>query len=72
MAEIYLHKDNMAEDVKAASLRIKNMLDKDLDEYDGRIWILPSICAYPGTGHDDIDIMALGYLQDYVLDEVDY
>lgn len=72
MAEIYLHKDNMAEDVKTASLRIKTMLENDLDEYDGKIWILPSICAYPGTGHDDIDIMALGYLHDYVLDEVGY
>lgn len=70
MAEIYLNIDNMAEDVKDASFRIKRMLDKDLDEYDGKIWILPSVCAYPGTGHDDIDIMALGYLQNYVLDEV--
>lgn len=72
MAEIYLYKDNMAEDVKNASFRIKRILEEDLDEYDGKIWILPSICAYPGTGHDDIDIMALGYLQDYVLDEVGY
>lgn len=72
MAEIYLYKENMAEDVKKASVDIKNMLDKDLDKYDGKIWILPSICAYPGTGHDDIDIMALGYLHDYVLDEVGY
>ena len=59
MAEIYLYKDNMAEDVKNASFRIKRILEEDLDEYDGKIWILPSICAYPGTGHDDIDIMAL-------------
>ena len=70
MAEIYLYKENMAEDVKNASLRIKKILDNDLGKYDGKIWILPSICAYPGTGHDDIDIMALGYLNDYVLDEV--
>ena len=39
----------MAEDVKTASFSIKKMLDKELDEYDGKIWILPSICAYPGT-----------------------
>jgi thymidine kinase len=48
------------------------MLDNDLNEYDGKIWIMPSICAYPGTGHDDIDILIMGYLQDYVLDEVGY
>ena len=72
MAKIFLHKDNMAEDVKTASFSIQKMLEKDLDDYDGKIWIMPSICAYPGTGHDDIDIMALGYLQDYVLDEVGF
>lgn len=72
MAEVFLHKDNMAEDVKNASLRIRDILVKDLEGYDGKVWILPSICAYPGTGNDDIDIMAMGYLQDYVLDEVGY
>ena len=70
MAEIYLHEENMAEDVKIASLRIKDMLNKDLEKYDGEIWILPSICAYPGTGIYDIDIMLMGYLQGYVLAKV--
>lgn len=70
MAEIYLHEENIAEDVKIASLRIKDMLNKDLEKYDGEIWILPSICAYPGTGIYDIDIMLMGYLQGYVLAKV--
>lgn len=40
MAEIYLYKDNMAEDVKNASFRIKRILEEDLDEYDGKIGIV--------------------------------
>ena len=70
MAFIYLHKENMAPDVEDAAIRIKEMFYTDLSNYEGKIWILPSICAYSGTGQDDIDIMILGYLNNYTIPKV--
>lgn len=49
---------------------LKERLDKELESIEGKIWLIPSVDIHPATGRHDIDLLMIGYLEDYIIDEV--
>jgi len=73
MASIYFHEIKVLPQEKVAIQHLKLVLEKELSNYTGDIWIIPSINAHVATGRHDIDVLVIGKLQQpYVLDHVLY
>jgi len=70
MANIYLHHIGSVSDEMTAASNLKKLLEKELDNVDGQVWIVPSIDIHPATGRHDIDIIMMGYLCDYFVPEI--
>lgn len=70
MARIYLHNIGLVSDEADAAKALKLSLEDKLDDYEGKIWLIPSINIHPGTGRHDVDLLMMGYLRDYYIDEI--
>lgn len=72
MAEIYLHNNgnNSDEFLSAKDLKVK--LEEELSSVLGKIWLIPSVDVHPGTGVHDLDLLMIGYLDDYRIDISSY
>lgn len=49
---------------------LKKLLDEELASIDGKIWLIPSVDIHPATGRHDIDLLMIGYLAGYIIDDV--
>ena len=70
MADVYLHKIGTASSEMEAAASLKQLLDVELADIDGHVWIVPSIDIHPATGRHDVDLIMIGYLKDYYIDEI--
>ncbi len=70
MADIYTHRSHIAKDVTEAVDLLEAKLSEGLKDVDGRIWIIPSPDFNVATGVHDVDLILMGYLEDYTLDEI--
>lgn len=68
MATIYLHNNGIDSAELVAAKNLKNRLEKTLSSHTGRIWLIPSVDVHPGTGYHDLDLLVIGYLDDYMID----
>lgn len=71
MVEVYLHNTGEISDEFEAAKNLKYLLENNLDDCDGKIWLIPSVDVHPATGYHDLDLVMLGYLQDYYIDITD-
>lgn len=60
----------MVSDVEEAAYKLESMMKEGLSEYTGKVWIIPSVDVLTGTGVHDLDILVMGYLEDYMVDEI--
>lgn len=72
MATVYLHNNGIYSDEFQAAESLKEMLEESLSQNRGQIWIIPSVDVHPGTGIHDLDILMMGYLEDYQIDICGY
>lgn len=70
MAEIYVHKLGTVSDEQEAANALKHILLEEVEDIPGKIWIVPSVNIHPATGRHDIDLLLIGFLRNYTLDEV--
>lgn len=70
MAKIYFHNTGTITRETEACKGFINSLDKELSEYEGKIWLIPGIDLHEGTGRHDIDVLMIGYLKDYYVDNI--
>ena len=70
MAEVYLHQSGIANDVREAVHTLKEIVSDDLRDYEGKVWLIPSVDVHTGTGIHDLDLLVIGYLNDYYVDEI--
>ena len=70
MANVYLHKVASIKSELDAAKHLKESLEKELVNVEGKIWLIPSIDLHPATGRHDVDLTMLGYLKDYYVDEI--
>ena len=70
MIEVYLHNIGGSSDEFEAAKNLKYLLENDLDDCNGKIWLIPSVDVHPGTGYHDLDVLMMGYLKDYYLDDI--
>lgn len=65
MVEVYLH-DNGNRSVEFESAKgLKTFFENELSDFDGKIWLIPSVDIRPGTGFHDLDVLMIGYLEGY-------
>ena len=70
MAQVYFHDiSDQSREIEAAKDLTKQLEDA-LDAYRGRIWVIPSVDIHPGTGRHDVDLLVMGYLENYYVDEI--
>lgn len=70
MANVYLHNIGSASSEMDAAISLKHLIDVELADTEGRVWIVPSIDIHPATGRHDVDLIMIGYLYDYYVDEI--
>ena len=70
MVNVYLHDIGLVSDEVNAAKELKVKFEKELSNYDGQIWIIPSLNIHPGTGRHDIDLLLMGHLRNYYIDEI--
>lgn len=70
MATIYTHRNHIANDVEAAVDLLEKRLSTELKDKDGKIWIIPSPDFNVATGVHDVDLILMGYFDDYTIDEI--
>ena len=70
MAEIYTHRSHIAKDVAEATDLLEKKLSKELNNVEGKLWIIPSPDFNVATGVHDVDLILIGYLEDYVVDDI--
>lgn len=70
MASIYLHKVESVLSEVIATKQLKTALEEELRDVDGQIWLIPSVDIHPATGRHDVDLVMMGYLDGYYLDDV--
>ena len=71
MASIFFHEIKVLPQEIVAIQHLKLVLEKDLSNYTGNNWLIPSINAHVATEQHDIDVLVIGKLQiPYVLDHV--
>lgn len=68
MVEVYLHDIGEISDEFEAAKNLKWLLENGLDDCDGKIWLIPSVDVHPATGYHDLDLVMIGYLENYYLD----
>lgn len=66
MASIYLHQIETKEMAHAKDL--KDHLDVALRDYKGEIWLIPSIDSKNNSPAKDVDLLMIGYLDNYHMD----
>ena len=70
MANVYLHKIGSASSEMDAATSLKQLMDVELANTDGQVWIVPSIDIHPATGRHDVDLIMIGYLKNYHIDNI--
>ena len=70
MAIVYLHNIGTASNEMDAAISLKQLMDVELTNTEGRVWIVPSIDIHPATGRHDVDLIMIGYLKDYYVDSI--
>lgn len=70
MADIYLHKIQVLKNEAAPISSLYEILKKELSDVSGKVWIIPAIDIHGGTGTHDVDILLIGYLNGYCVDQV--
>lgn len=55
-----------------AAKTLKELLARDLRNIEGEIWLIPSVDLHPATGRHDIDMIMIGYLNNYHTDIAGY
>lgn len=72
MACIYLNNTIEPTPEYLAAKNLKDLLARDLTNIEGKIWLIPSVDIHPATGRHDIDLLMIGYLNDYYTDIAGY
>ena len=70
MVEVYIHQSGIANDVREAVYTFKERISEELREAQGKIWLIPSVDVHAGTGIHDLDLLVIGYLEDYYISEI--
>ncbi len=70
MASIYLHNVASISSELDATKSLKKALELELAETEGQVWLIPSLDIHPATGRHDVDLIMMGYLHDYFIDEI--
>lgn len=68
MADIYLHDNGIISSESGAAKALCELLQEELSYVKGKIWLIPSVEIYPGTGYHDLDLLMIGYFDDYSID----
>ena len=68
MVEVYLHNIGNCSNEFESAKDLKSLFEKELSNYDGKIWLIPSVDIRPGTGYHDLDVLMMGYLEGYYQD----
>lgn len=71
MATVFLHDIGVVSDEFESAKRLKTILENGLCDVDGMIWLIPSVYIHPGTGYHDLDLLMIGYLEDFYHDILD-
>ena len=53
-----------------AAKELKDRLEEGLSSIEGNIWIIPSVDIHPATGRHDVDLIMIGHLKDYYVDQI--
>ena len=70
MANVYLHKvESITSEADAVKL-LKKALEEELQGVDGQVWLIPSIDIHAANGRHDVDLIMMGFLDGYYLEEV--
>lgn len=72
MAEVFLHDIGIRSDEFESAMNLKTILEDDLCDIDGYIWLIPSVDIRPGTGYHDLDLLMIGYLDNFYIDILNY
>lgn len=72
MATVLLHDIGINSDEFQSAKRLKSLLEEGLTRIDGKVWLIPSVDIRPGTGYHDLDLLMIGYLEDFFMDIIDY
>lgn len=70
MVQVYLHEIGVVSPEVDAAKTLRDNLEAELSNNDGKIWLIPSVDIHPGTGRHDVDLLMMGYLCDYYIDEI--
>ena len=70
MANVYLHKIGSASSEMEAASSLKKLMDVELAQTEGKVWIIPSIDIHPATGRHDVDLIMIGFLKDYYVEDI--
>lgn len=70
MAEIYLHDLQIQSDEMEAARALKVRFEKELNTIVGKIWLIPSIDIHAATGTHDVDLLMIGYLNDFYINNI--
>ena len=70
MVQVYLHDIGIVCSEVDAAKTLKSSLEADLSSYKGKIWLVPSLNIHPGTGRHDVDLLMMGYISDYYIDDI--
>lgn len=70
MVNVYLHDIGLVSREVEPTKTLKSQLETELSGYDGQIWLIPSLNIHPGTGRHDVDLLMMGYLKNYFIDEI--
>ena len=72
MADIYLHDNGIISSESGAAKELYELFQEGLAKYKGKVWLIPSVEIYPGTGFHDLDLLMIGYLEDYQIEIAQY
>lgn len=70
MVQVYLHDIGLICDEVDAAKTLKSNLEAGLSSCEGKIWLVPSLNIHPGTGRHDVDLLMMGYMRDFFVDEI--
>ncbi len=72
MVTVIIHNIGTESDEFIAAKDLKKKLEEELSSIEGKIWLIPSVDVHPGTGIHDLDLLMIGYLDDYKIDISEY
>lgn len=70
MVNVYLHNIGLVSNEVDAAKSLKARFETELSNCDGQIWIIPSLNIHPGTGRHDVDLLIMGYLNNFYINEI--